>query len=122
MVPAPVRAVADIENWLAAFGEGVDRAVIVLPDGLVVVNRNLIIERVNRARLPVVFPFRIFAVSGGSLSWGLDFVEAAVYVDRILRGTKPTELPIQAPNKFNLVINLKTARAAGLNIPVWSKN
>jgi putative ABC transport system substrate-binding protein len=121
MVPAPVRAVADIENWLAAFGEGVDRAVIVLPDGLVVVNRNLIIERVNRARLPVVFPFRIFAVSGGSLSWGLDFVEvyrqAAVYVDRILRGTKPTELPIQAPNKFNLVINLKTARAAGLNIP-----
>jgi putative ABC transport system substrate-binding protein len=121
MVPAPVRAVADIENALAAFGEGVDRAVIVLPDGLVVDNRNLIIERINRARLPVVFPFRIFAISGGLLSWGLDFVEvyrqAAVYVDRILHGTKPTELPIQAPNKFDLVINLKTARAAGLNIP-----
>jgi len=121
MVPAAVRTVADIESALAAFGDGVDRAIIVLPDGLVVDNRNLIIERVNRARVPVVFPFRIFAVSGGLLSWGLDFVEvyrqAAVYVDRILRGAKPTELPIQAPNKFNLVINLKTARAAGLNIP-----
>ena len=121
MVPAPVRTVADIESALAAFGDGVDRAIIVLPDGLVVDNRNLIIERVNRARVPVVFPFRVFAVSGGLLSWGLDFVEvyrqAAVYVDRILRGAKPTELPIQAPNKFNLVINLKTARAAGLNIP-----
>jgi putative tryptophan/tyrosine transport system substrate-binding protein len=68
-----------------------------------------------------VFPFRIFAISGGLLSWGLDFVEvyrqAAVYVDRILRGAKPAELPIQAPNKFNLVINLRTARAGGLNIP-----
>jgi putative ABC transport system substrate-binding protein len=121
MVPAPVRTVADIETALAAFGEGVDRAVIVLPDGLVVDNRNLIIERVNRARLPVVFPFSIFAVSGGLLSWGLDFVDvyrqATVYVDRILRGTKPTELPIQAPNRFNLVINLKTAHAAGLTIP-----
>jgi putative ABC transport system substrate-binding protein len=121
MMPAPVRTVADIESALAAFGDGVDRAIIVLPDGLVIDNRDLIIERINRVRVPAVFPFRIFAVSGGLLSWGLDFVEvyrqAAVYVDSILRGTKPAELPIQAPNKFNLVINLKTARAVGLNIP-----
>jgi putative tryptophan/tyrosine transport system substrate-binding protein len=121
MIPAPVRTVAEVENALATFGHGTDRAIIVLPDGLVVDNRNLIIEHVNRDRIPIVFPFRIFAASGGLLSWGLDFVEvyrqAALYADRILRGAKPTELPIQAPNKFNLVINLKTARTLGLNIP-----
>jgi putative ABC transport system substrate-binding protein len=68
-----------------------------------------------------VYPFRVFAESGGLLSWGLDFVEvyrqAATYVDRILRGARPAELPIQAPNKFNLVINLQTAKAVGLKIP-----
>jgi putative tryptophan/tyrosine transport system substrate-binding protein len=121
MVPAPVRAVTEIEDALTAFGQGPDHAIIVLPDGLVVNNRSLIIERVNRAKIPVVYPFRIFAESGGLLSWGLDFVEvyrqAATYVDRILRGAKPTELPIQAPNKFNLVINLKTAQTFGFKIP-----
>jgi putative ABC transport system substrate-binding protein len=121
MVPGPVRTVAEIENALTAFGQGPDHAIIVLPDGLVVSNRALIIEHANRARIPVVFPFRIFAVSGGLLSWGLDFVEvyrqAAVYTDRILHGAKPADLPIQAPNKFELVINLKTARALGLTVP-----
>jgi putative ABC transport system substrate-binding protein len=121
MVPGPVRTVAEIENALTAFGEGPDHAIIVLPDGLVVGNRALIIEHVNRVRIPVVFPFRIFAVSGGLLSWGLDFVEvyrqAAVYTDRILHGAKPADLPIQAPNKFELVINLKTAKALGLTVP-----
>jgi len=94
---------------------------IVLPDGLVVNNRELIIRRVNRAGIPAVYPFRVFATSGGLLSWGLDFVEvyrqAAVYADRILCGTKAMDLPIQAPNKFNLVINLKTAKISGLKIP-----
>ena len=121
MLSAPVRTVAEIKNALAAFGQGPDRAIVVLPDGLVVDNRDLIIEHVNRARIPAVYPFRIFAASGGLLSWGLDFIEvyrqSATYVDRILRGVKPTELPIQAPNKFNLVINLKTANAQGLKIP-----
>jgi putative tryptophan/tyrosine transport system substrate-binding protein len=121
MVPAPVRTITEIEDALTAFGQGPDHAIIVLPDGLVVNNRSLIIERVNRAKIPVVYPFRIFAESGGLLSWGLDFVEvyrqAATYVDRILRGAKPTELPIQAPNKFNLVINLKTAQTFGFKIP-----
>lgn len=119
--PAPVRTVGEIENKLAAFGEGIDRGIIVLPDGLVVNNRDLIIRQVNRARIPAVFPFRGFAVSGGLLSWGVDFVEvyrqAAIYVDRILRGARPADLPIQAPNKFNLVINLKCANALELKIP-----
>ena len=121
MVPAPVRTVAEIKNVLAAFGQGSDRAVVVLPDGLVVDNLSLIIEHVNRVRIAAVYPFRGFAASGGLLSWGLDFVEvyrqSATYVDRILRGAKPSELPIQAPNKFNLVINHKTANALGLKIP-----
>jgi putative ABC transport system substrate-binding protein len=121
MVVANVTTVAEIEHALSAFGEGHDRAVIVLPDGLVVNNRDLIIGHLNRARLPVVFPFKVFAVSGGLLSWGLDFVDvyrqSAVYVDRILRGAKPSELPIQAPNKFSLVINMRTANATGLRIP-----
>ena len=121
IVPAPVRAITEIEDALTAFGQAPDHAIIVLPDGLVINNRSLIIERVNRAKIPVVYPYRIFAESGGLLSWGLDFVEvyrqAATYVDRILRGAKPTELPIQAPNKFNLVINLKTAQTFGFKIP-----
>jgi len=85
MMPARVTTVAEIETALASFGEGADRAVIVLPDGLTVNNRDLIIRHVNRARLPAVYPFRVFAESGGLLSWGLDFVEvyrqSAIYVE-----------------------------------------
>jgi putative ABC transport system substrate-binding protein len=121
MVPAPVRTVADIEHALTVFGAAPGRAIIVLPDGLVVNNRALIIERVNRARIPIIFPFRIFAVDGGLMSWGLEFAgvyrQAATYADRILRGATARELPVQAPNTFELVINLKTARAIELEIP-----
>ena len=121
MVPGPVRTVADIESVLDQFGAGPDRAGIVLPDGLVVNNRAMLIERINRAHLPAVFPFRSFTESGGLLSWGLDFVDvyrqAAIYADRLLKGEKPSDLPIQAPNKFDLSINLKTAKALGLTIP-----
>jgi putative ABC transport system substrate-binding protein len=75
----------------------------------------------SRARLPAVFAFRTFAGNGGLMSWGVNFAEiyrqAATYVDRILRGVKPEDLPVQAPTKFDLVINLKTAKALGLTIP-----
>jgi putative ABC transport system substrate-binding protein len=121
MVPGEVRTVAEIETVLDRFGAGADRAVIVLPDGLVVNNRAMLIERINHARLPAVFPFRSFTQSGGLLSWGLDFVavyrQAAVYADRLLKGEKPSDLPIQAPNKFDLSINLKTAKALGFTMP-----
>jgi putative ABC transport system substrate-binding protein len=70
IVPAPVRNIADIEDALAGFGEGIDRAIMVLPDDLVVNHRDLVIPKINRARIPAVYPFRIFAVSGGLLSWG----------------------------------------------------
>jgi putative ABC transport system substrate-binding protein len=120
-VPAQVRSAADIDDALTAFGKGIDRAIVVLPDDLVVNNRERVVRQINRDRIPAVYPFRIFAVSGGLLSWGLDYVEvyrqAAMYVDRILRGAKPADLPIQAPNKFEIVVNLKTANALNLKIP-----
>jgi putative ABC transport system substrate-binding protein len=84
-------------------------------------HRDLIIELVNRSRLPAVYPFRTFDRNGGLTSWGTDFSEvyrqAATYVDRILRGAKPGDLQVQPPNKFELVINLKTAKVLGLEVP-----
>lgn len=121
IMTAPVRTAAEIESAITDFGSGPDHAMIVLPDGLVVSNRELLIRLVNRSGIPAVFPFRIFTVDGGLLSWGLDFSgvyrQAATYVDRILRGSDPKDLPVQAPTKFELVINLKTAKALALRIP-----
>jgi putative ABC transport system substrate-binding protein len=120
-ITAPVQTVAEIEAAITNFGAARDHAIIVLPDGLVVSNRDMLIKLVNRSGIPTVFPFRIFALDGGLLSWGLDFAgvyrQAASYVDRILRGTSPRDLPVQAPTKFELVINLKTAKALGLTVP-----
>ena len=86
-----------------------------MPDSFTLAHRELIV------RLPTVYAFRIFATSGGLMSYGVNPVEdyrrAASYVDRILRGEKPAELPVQAPTKFQLVINLKAANALGLNVP-----
>ncbi len=86
-----------------------------------VVHHELIVKLAARRRLPAVYPFRIFAASGGLVSYGLDYSDifrhAAEYVDAILRGKKPGDLPVQAPNKFELVINLKAAKALGLAVP-----
>ena len=94
---------------------------IVLPDALAIVHRPLIIGLAARYRLPVVYPLRDFVVDGGLVSYGLkvseNFRQAAGYVDRILRGANPADLPVQAPTKFELVINLKTAKALGLDVP-----
>jgi putative ABC transport system substrate-binding protein len=120
VVPVHVRSAEEIESAITKVGDAPDQALIILPDGLPVMHRDLIIELVNRARIPAVYPFRTFARNGGLMSWGTDFPEvyrqAATYVDRILRGAKPGELPVQAPNKFELVINLKTAKALGLEV------
>ena len=92
-----------------------------LPDVSTLHHRDLIIARAAQRRLPAVYPFRYFAVSGGLVSYGYDVIDTyrqiASYVDRILRGTKPEDLPVQAPTKFELVINLKTARSLGLTVP-----
>ena len=95
---------------------------LILPqDSFTLVHRQLIVALATRHRLPAVYAFRDFAAAGGLLSYGVDvidqFRQAATYVDRILRGTNPADLPVQQPTKFELVINLKTAKALGLTIP-----
>ena len=95
---------------------------IAMPDSFTITNRLEIISLAARHRLPAVYAFRFFAELGGLLSYGNDIVDnyrrAATYVDRVLKGAKPSELPVQAPVKFELVINLKTAKGLGLVVPV----
>src|SRR5205823_10895470 len=94
---------------------------LVLPDLFTATNRQSIIALAAHHRLPSVYPFRYFVASGGLMSYGIEILEtyrqAASYVDRILKGEKPADLPVQAPTKYELVINLKTAKALGLEIP-----
>jgi putative ABC transport system substrate-binding protein len=98
-----------------------DRGVIVLPAPVTITNRNLIIALLARYRLPAVYEFPVFARDGGLVSYGTDrvvqFRQAAAYVDRILKGEKPADLPIQDPTKFALIVNLRTAKALGLTVP-----
>jgi putative ABC transport system substrate-binding protein len=111
----------EIQTAISLGANEAGRGIIVLPDGLAVVHSGLIVELAERNRLPAVYPFRIFGQQGGLLTYGLDvsqiYRQAADYVDRILRGEKPADLPVQAPTKFELVINLKTAKALGLSVP-----
>jgi ABC-type uncharacterized transport system substrate-binding protein len=94
---------------------------IVTADPAAIVHREAIITLAARHRLPAIYPYRFFVTSGGLISYGLDNIEqyrlAAGYVDRILKGEKPADLPVQAPTKYELVINLKTAKALGLEVP-----
>ena len=107
---------------IAEVARTADSGLIVIPDGFLNVHRAEIIALVERYRLPTIYPWRFFPHSGGLLSYGSDqrdqFRLAATYVDRILKGEKPSELPVQAPVKFELVINLKTAKALGLDVPM----
>jgi putative ABC transport system substrate-binding protein len=94
---------------------------IVMPDSFTMSHRETIVALAARYRVPTVYPFRVFAANGGLMSYGMSRVgsyrDAASYVDRVLRGEKPGDLPVQAPTKFELVLNLKTARALGLDVP-----
>jgi putative ABC transport system substrate-binding protein len=111
----------EIERAVATFAGRPDGGLIVMPHHYTLANRGSIIILAARYRLPAIYPFRYFATEGGLLSYGSDQIDqwrgAATYVDRILRGEKPGELPVQSPTKFELVINMKTAKALGLNIP-----
>jgi putative tryptophan/tyrosine transport system substrate-binding protein len=112
---------AEIESTFAELGREPGGSVIVMPDAFTTVHRQLIILLAARHVLPTIYPYRYEAVDGGLLSYGVDTVDllrrAAPYVDRILKGEKPADLPVQAPTKFELVINLRAARAIGLTIP-----
>jgi putative tryptophan/tyrosine transport system substrate-binding protein len=118
---ASIRSASDIETAISSAAQQPSGGLIVLPDSLAVIHSELIISLVEHHRLPTVYPFRVFAAKGGLLAYGLDIPEmyrqAANYVDRILRGTKPSELPVQAPNKFELIVNLKSAKALGIEVP-----
>jgi len=111
----------EIEGAVARFADQPDGGLIVVPNPSTVANRASIIILAARHRLPAIYPFRYFATEGGLMSYGPDQVDqwrgAAAYVDRILRGDKPGELPVQGPTKYELVVNLRTAKALGLKIP-----
>jgi putative ABC transport system substrate-binding protein len=121
LIPVGARDAVEIENNVAAFAGAPKGALIVPVSTLMIVHRDMIIALASRHRLPAIYGSRFFAVEGGLISYGPDDIEqfrkAAGYVDRILRGEKPADLPVQAPNKSELVINLKTAKALGLTIP-----
>ena len=116
-----VRQAGEIERGLASFATGSNGGMIVTGSGLALVHRDLIIRLAARHRLPAVYPQRPSVVSGGLMSYAPNYVDpfrrAAAYIDRILKGEKPSDLPVQAPTKYELVINLKTARALGLTVP-----
>ena len=120
LIPVGVRSADEIERGLSTFGGEWNGGVIVTASPLAAVHRNLIITLAARHRLPAVYPFSYFATSGGLVSYGPDQVEqfrrAASYVDRILNGEKPADLPVQHPTKYELVINLKTAKSLGLDV------
>jgi putative ABC transport system substrate-binding protein len=121
LVSVGMRDVPDMERGLAAFMRGSQEGLIVLPSAPTMVYREQIIARAARNKLPAIYPYRWHTASGGLLSYGPDEIEqhrqAAGYIDRILRGEKPADLPVQAPTKYELVINLKTAKALGLKVP-----
>jgi putative ABC transport system substrate-binding protein len=119
---APVHAKDEIEGVIAALAGNRGAGLIVMPDLFNTINRDLIIAVAARYRVPAIYFFRSFADSGGLISYGPDFAEqypqAAEYIDRILKGEKPGNLPIQMPIKVPLIINLKTTKALGLDVPV----
>ena len=112
---------AAIETTMAALERDPDAGLIVLPDISTNAHRNLIVSLAARHRVAAVYPFQFFVKTGGLVSYGVDLSDlqrrAAAYVDRILKGSKPADLPVQLPTKFELAVNLKTAKALGLTVP-----
>jgi ABC-type uncharacterized transport system substrate-binding protein len=121
VIPVNLRDAAEIERAVTAFAQSSNGGLIVTPSGWASVHRDLIIMLAARHKLPAVYFGRYFITDGGLVSYGIDIIDqyrrAAGYVDRILKGEKPADLPVQAPTRFELVINLKTAKALGLEVP-----
>jgi ABC-type uncharacterized transport system substrate-binding protein len=120
-IPLPFRDSAEIERALGDFAREPKGGLLVLPDISTLLHRDLICTLAARNRLPAIYPFRRFITSGGLAYYGANTTDmyrnVADYVDRVLKGAKPADLPVQAPTKFELVINLKTAKALGLDVP-----
>jgi putative ABC transport system substrate-binding protein len=121
LTPVTVRDAIEMERTLTAFARSPDGGMIVTASGLANVHRELIIALAARYRLPAIYFHRLFAPGGGLVTYGPDSIDphrrAAGYVDRILKGESPADLPVQAPTKYELVINLKTAKSLGIDMP-----
>jgi putative ABC transport system substrate-binding protein len=121
LAPILVENATDIERAIGSFASAPNGGLVLLPDVTILVHRDLIISVAARHRVPAVYYSRVFVATGGLMSYGNDFVDlfrqAASYVDRILRGDKPADLPVQAATKFETIINVKTVRALGLTVP-----
>jgi putative tryptophan/tyrosine transport system substrate-binding protein len=121
LTPIGVRGASEIERALSAVTQRSNTGLVVLPGSLTLLHRKLIITLAAHHHLPAVYPYRYHVIDGGLISYGPDTIDqyrlAAGYVDRILKGEKPAELPVQAATKFELVINLKTAKALGIEVP-----
>ena len=121
LIRGAVRSTAEIEAFIGRIGSSQDGAIAVMPDPSPGSHRDLIVSLVNEHRVPTIYPWRYMTAAGGLLSYGVDpvdaFRKAPVYVDRILKGEKAADLPVQQPTKFELVINLKTAKVLGITIP-----
>jgi putative tryptophan/tyrosine transport system substrate-binding protein len=120
-LPSPVENDADIERVVTAAGRRESAGLVVLPDTFLIARRKLIVGLAADRHVPAVYPIAAFAVAGGLVSYGIDRValyrNAASYVDRILKGERPADLPVQVPTTFELVVNLKTAKALGMTVP-----
>jgi putative ABC transport system substrate-binding protein len=121
LVPSPVDTATDIEGVIRSFADTPNGGLFLPPNVASLTHRDLIIGLAARYRLPAVYAFRYFPLEGGLMSYGIDqvdvFRQAASYVDRILRGAKPADLPVEAPTAYKTVVNLKTAKALGLDVP-----
>jgi len=121
LIAAQVRDAAEIEQAIATMARQSNGGLIILPSALAQVNREMITKVTAQHRLPAVYPFRYFVATGGLMSYGVDtvdvFLRSASYIDRVLKGEKPAALAVQQPTKFELTINLKTAKALGITVP-----
>jgi putative tryptophan/tyrosine transport system substrate-binding protein len=121
LTTVPVRQIADFDLAIVALGREADCGIVLLPDAFTLTHHKLIVEAANRQHIPTIGAFKVIAADGALASYGVDIVEqfrlAAGYVDRILKGEKAADLPVQQPVKFEFVINLKTAKTLGVEIP-----
>ena len=120
-IEAPVHSTGEIEAVMAKLGGATGSGLVAMPDNTMVVYRQTIISLADRYQLPTIYPFRTFVEDGGLLSYGIDLTDlfrgAATYIDRILKGARANELAVQLPTKFEMFVNLKTAKALGLTVP-----
>jgi putative tryptophan/tyrosine transport system substrate-binding protein len=121
MIATPIQNGSELEDAIAVFARQPGGSLVGITDSFIIEHRDLIISLAARYRLPAIYPYRYFAAGGGLLSYGIDTADqlrqSASYIDHILKGTAVTDLPVQLPSKFELVINLKTAKALGLTVP-----